>query len=149
MIIDLKGQLEQLIVPILDGEGFELVELKLARFRKNYRLQIFIDSDNGVTLDACARISNLIGTALDLSEMIDIKYTLEISSPGLDRPLHSEKEFRRRIGREIEIEMMVDNKAQLIRGTLTGVENAKLLLSDTDGNREIALTQVRQGREVF
>ena len=149
MTIDLKGQVEQIVEPILSGEGFDLVEIKLSRFRRNYRLQIFVDSDQGVTLDACAHLSSLIGTALDLGSTIDSGYVLEVSSPGLDRPLRSEKEFRRRVGREMEIEIVVDGREKKIRGMLEGVEGSKLLLTGSEGNIEIDLAQVRQGQEVF
>jgi ribosome maturation factor RimP len=148
-IVDLKGQIEQVVEPILAGEGYDLVEIKLSRYRQNYRLQIFVDSAQGVTIGVCAHLSSLIGTALDLRDIVDAKYILEVSSPGLDRPLYSEKDFRRRVGREVEIEVVIDNKETKIRGMLTGVENEKLHVSEKKGLIEIALAQVRQGREVF
>ena len=97
MLDDLKTEIEKIVQPILAEESYELVELKLSRYRQKYRLQVFINSDGGVIVDDCARFSGLIGTAVDLTDLMDEGYILEVSSPGIDRPLKKEAEFKRHI----------------------------------------------------
>ncbi len=149
MLGDLKTKIEKVIRPILTDQYFDLLEIKLLRYRKNYRLQVFIDSDDGVKLDDCARISGLLGTALDITDFMDDGYILEISSPGVDRPFRSEVDFRRRIGRNVRIDLIADGYEKTIQGILTKVNNEALMLSGKEGTIEVALANIRQGREII
>jgi ribosome maturation factor RimP len=149
MIQDLKTDIQQLIEPLLEQEGFDLIEIKLSRYRKNYRLQIFVDSDHGVTLDECAFLSRLVGTALDTEDVIESRYVLELSSPGLDRPLLNQRDFKRRIGRTIEIALSEEGQDKMVAGKLTAVENDSIHLSGEDGDIKIPLADVRQGKIII
>ncbi|MEZ5359224.1 MAG: ribosome maturation factor RimP [Candidatus Zixiibacteriota bacterium] len=149
MIRDVKTDVEQLIGPIIEQEGFDLVEIKLSRYKNNYRLQIFVDSDAGVTLDNCAHLSRLTGAALDVSDIFESKYILELSSPGLDRPLHTEREFRRRIGEEVRIEYKENGRARKVRGTLKSVESGQITLDGKDGELHIALGDIEEGKVII
>jgi ribosome maturation factor RimP len=149
LVRDLKTEIETAVEPILTQEGFCLVETKLARFKRNYRVQIFVDSDRGVTIDDCAYLSRLIGSALDVTDIIDGSYILEMSSPGLDRPLHTSRDFRRKIGQRVEILMFKDGHESTLSGMLTGIEDEILTLSDGNGTVRIALPDVRQGKEII
>jgi len=149
MIKDLKTEIENLAGPILEQEGYDLVEVKLSRFRNKYRLQVFTDSDTGVTLGQCAHLSRLLGSALDVADLFESPYILEVSSPGLDRHLHSERDFRRRIGKEVRIEYHVDGKLKTVRGQLALVEADRIRLSGEDGDMEIPLTHINYGKIVI
>lgn len=149
MLTDLKTDLTRVIEPIVEAEGFDLVEVKLARFKRSYRVQVFVDIDGGVTIAHCAHLSNLIGAALDLVDMITGAYILEVSSPGLDRPLHNAREFRRRIGERIEVQIVMDGREATVKGTLTGVENDTLALTAETGVLAIALADVQQGKVII
>ena len=149
MLGDLKTEIEKVIRPILTDQSFDLLEIKLSRYRKNYRLQVFIDSDGGVKLDDCARISGLLGTALDITDFMDDGYVLEISSPGVNRPFRSDVDFRRRIGRNVRIDLIADGCEKTIQGVLTKVNNEALMLSGKEGTIEVALANIRQGREII
>lgn len=149
MLKDLKSDIERLVEPILGQEGFDLVEIKLSRYKKNFRLQIFVDSDHGVTLDECANLSRLVGAALDTGDVIESRYVLEVSSPGLDRPLHNYRDFRRRIGDDMEIIVIEDGRDKKIAGTLTDVQDDILYLSGKKGDMKIPLTAVRQGKLII
>lgn len=146
---DLKTDVENVAEPILTQEGYELVELKLARFKNTYRLQIFVDSDTGVTLDVCAHLSRLIGAALDLTDLFKSPYVLEISSPGLDRPLVTEGDFRRRVGEEVKVEYMDKGRTRRARGALTAVGTETISIAGKDGEITIALADVRQGKVII
>ena len=149
MLDDLKTEIEKIVRPILTEESFDLVETKLSRYRQRYRLQLFIDSDQGVNVDDCARFSGLIGTALEMTDLMDEGYLLEVSSPGIDRPLKSEADFKRRIGREIRIEMNENGTVKSVQGKLDEVSGGTLALTGKKGQIKIALTDVVQGREII
>ena len=149
MIGDLKTDIEKLIEPIILQEGFELIEVKLSRHKSNYRLQLFVDSETGITLDECAQISRLAGAALDVADLLESKYFLEVSSPGLDRPLVSERDFRRRIGETIRVEYMENSRKKRITGKLTGVESGEIVLDDKGGTIRIALKTIEQGKVII
>ena len=78
---------------ILSNEGMELVDVEYRREKKGWVLRLYIDKERGITLDDCTRISHEIGRSLDVEDFIAAPYTLEISSPGLDRPLKKEADF--------------------------------------------------------
>jgi len=149
MLTDLKTDLTRMIEPIVGAEGFDLVEIKLARFKRSYRVQVFVDIDGGVTIDHCAHLSGVVGAALEAADMIAGAYVLEISSPGLDRPLYSARDFRRKIGDRVEIRALIDGRETTVTGTLTGVENDEITLSADDGARTFALADIRKGKVLF
>ena len=146
---DLKTEVQQHIEPIITGENFDLVEIKLARFKKRYRVQIYVDSDRGVNLDDCAHLSRLVGAALDLTDLFSGGYVLEISSPGIDRPLKEVRDFRRRIGREVRLEINDDGKNSTIQGTLKGVDGDELVMANKKGEMTISLNRVVQGKVII
>jgi ribosome maturation factor RimP len=149
MLRDLKTEIEQLAEPIVIQEGFDLIEIKLSRFRRNYRLQIFVDSDHGVTLGDCASLSQLIGAALDIEDVIDARYILEISSSGLDRPLNSKRDFQRKIGKDMIIDLVDTGGPRSVAGKLTGIDGDTLLIAGDVGEEKISLTEVQQGKIII
>jgi ribosome maturation factor RimP len=149
MLRDLKTEIEQLTEPIVIQEGFDLIEIKLSRFRRNYRLQIFVDSDHGVTLGDCASLSQLIGAALDIEDVIDARYILEISSSGLDRPLNSKRDFQRKIGKDMIIDLVDAGGPRSVAGKLTGIDGNTLLIAGDAGEEKISLTEVQQGKIII
>ena len=149
MIQDLKTEIERLVEPLLGAEGFDLIEIKLSRYKRNYRLQIFVDSDHGVTIGECAHLSRLVGTVMDTSDVIQNRYILEISSPGLDRPLHSDRDFKRKIGENMAVDVIDGDRNRTVKGILTGVEGDMLRLNGEDGETSIRLSDVQQGRIII
>ena len=90
---EIVGQVQAIVNPILLSEGLELVEIQYRREARGWVLRLFIDKEGGVTLDDCTRISQEIGRNLDVEDFILTPYILEVSSPGLTRPLKEEKDF--------------------------------------------------------
>ncbi len=82
-----------MVQPILSREGMELVDLEFQRESKGWVLRLYIDKGGGITLDDCSRISHEVGRNLDIEDFIQTPYTLEVSSPGLNRPLKTYKDF--------------------------------------------------------
>ena len=83
----------ELIEPVLMANGLELVDVEFKKEGKSWVLRIYIDKKSGVTLADCQKVSGLVGDLIDIEKVIDPDYTLEISSPGLNRALKKEKDF--------------------------------------------------------
>lgn len=96
---DTLEYLRKLIEPLLEEHRIELVDLELA----GGRLRIFLDKEGGIGVDDCARMSRTISDVLDIEDPIGGKYVLEVSSPGLDRPLRTSRDFARSIGKKVKI----------------------------------------------
>ena len=121
-------QVSALAGPILEAHKIELVDLEFVRMGKDAVLRIFIDKDGGVMLDDCAEISHELSAILDVEDIISCNYTLEVSSPGLDRPLKKRDDYIRYAGRLIKVrtyDHCLDdsgNKRKTFLGTLIGLE---------------------------
>ncbi len=97
--LDIQGRVEQAITPVLAREGYELVLCEYVP--RQHILRLYIDQPNGVSIDDCSRVSRVVGDLLDaegISDAIPGRYHLEVSSPGLDRPLVRPKDFQRFVG---------------------------------------------------
>jgi ribosome maturation factor RimP len=135
-------QIRHLAEPILDGMGLELVDVEFKREGRGWVLRFFIDREGGVTLDDCSLFSREIGTVLDIEETIDRPYHLEVSSPGIDRPLKKAEDFERFKGQQVKLKtfekMDPDQRGHLRKtfvGELLGMENGvvRLLQKDRKG----------------
>ena len=96
-------KVEALAIPVLEEIGLELVEVQFRREQSGWVLRLVIDKQEGVSLDDCAAVSREIGQLLDIEDFIDQAYNLEVSSPGLNRPLKSMADFQRFTGRKAKI----------------------------------------------
>ncbi len=145
LIMATKNEIIELISEPIGEAGFELIELKLARFKKQSRLKLFIDSDDGVNIDDCARISKLVGSILDSSGLFKYGYGIEVSSPGLDRPLETARDFRRRIGETVEV-FFYDKEKPSSRGELVDADERYIELQTDQGRNKYDLVGVRMGK---
>lgn len=94
----LKERLRELILPIMDAMGYELQDVELLGKGGRFLLRVIIDKDGGVTLNDCEKASREIGAMLDVEDPIPSSYVLEVSSPGLDRPLRNPGDFNKYVG---------------------------------------------------
>ncbi len=94
---------EELISPIIEEHRFELVDVEYVKEGSNWYLRAYIDKPGGITVDDCEVVSRRLSDLLDEQDFIDDAYILEVSSPGLGRPLKKDKDFARSIGEEVEI----------------------------------------------
>ena len=129
-----KHYLQDLIEPVVEDAGYELVRV-MTIGQANPTLQVMIDTlnDTEVTIDDCAKVSRLLSDMLDEKDPIADKYSLEVSSPGLDRPLTKMAHFERFIGYEakIETEEKIDNRKRF-KGKIIAVADNKIVLSAED-----------------
>ena len=126
--------LSALFEPVIETMGYELVGIEFQAGGGHGTLRVYVDRDGGVSLDDCAAISHQISGILDVEEPIQQAYDLEISSPGIDRPLFKLADYERFVGQTAKIKLAV---AQLGRknftGRLHGVAEPKLVQIEVDG----------------
>ena len=98
-----EAKTEELLQPLVDAHGFELVDVEYVKEAGNWYLRVYIDKPVGISVDDCEVISRALSDKLDEEDYIEDSYILEVSSPGLGRPLKKDKDFQRSIGKEIEV----------------------------------------------
>jgi ribosome maturation factor RimP len=101
-----------LIEPILQDMGLELVDVEYVSQQGRWVLRLFIDKEGGVTIDDCASVSGELGDLLDVKNFVQHAYVLEVSSPGLDRPIKKEKDILLSIGKRIKVKMATPVKGR-------------------------------------
>jgi ribosome maturation factor RimP len=133
------AQIEALVMPILDDLGYELVDLQLQQDGKQLALRIFVDKPAGITLDDCVEVSREVSAILEIEDPIRSAYRLEVSSPGLDRPLKKAADFERFVGKKARLkskELIDPDQRGTTRktfvGTLLGFEDGNVRLEQTD-----------------
>jgi len=97
------NKIKALAETLLRIEKMELADMELLRMGRGWALRLFIDKTGGITLDDCASVSRQFGDQLEVEDLIPFRYTLEVSSPGLDRPLKKDQDFLRHIGNQIQV----------------------------------------------
>lgn len=124
----IKSKLEEWLTPILAAKDFFLVDIKLSLGGK--KVEIFVDSDTGIQIDECATISRKLEEHLDGSGLIPDNYTLEVSSPGMSNPLRVPRQYKRRIGRILEIVKTNGEtfEAELLEATDEGIKLKEVLV---------------------
>jgi ribosome maturation factor RimP len=132
-----------MIDPILLNEGMELVDLEYRRESKGWVLRLILDREGGITLDDCTRVSQGVGRSLDVEDVIQTPYTLEVSSPGLTRPLKTEKDFMKYRHRLIKVKTVdpIKNRRQF-KGRLLEVSESGIAIEVDGGIFQIPLSNV-------
>jgi len=126
--------LTQLFEPVVVSMGYELVGVEFLGGGGHGTLRVYIDREQGVSIDDCAAISHQISGILDVEEPIRQAYDLEISSPGIDRPLFKLSDFERFAGRKARIKLSVGLEGRKnFRGELQGVADSRLVRIKVDG----------------
>lgn len=100
---DIESRAKALVDPILGAEGYELVDLEYVREREGWVLRLFIDKPGGVGIEDCSTASRAVDTALEVEDLIPHEYHLEVSSPGLNRPLSKPEHFQRAVGKRVKV----------------------------------------------
>jgi ribosome maturation factor RimP len=137
--VDVASRITELAEPLLASLGMELVEVEYRREGREMVLRLFIDREGGVNLDDCASVSREVSALLDVEDFIQGHYNLEVSSPGLNRPLKKESDYRRYQGRLVKVrtfELLADdagNRRKTFTGELLGLEEGVVRLRLTEG----------------
>ena len=102
---DYEKRVEAYLLPVMEENGFELVDVEYVKEAGTWYLRAYIDKPGGFTVDDCEMVSRRLGDWLDQEDFIDESYILEVSSPGLGRPLKKEKDFKRSMGEQVEVRL--------------------------------------------
>ncbi len=120
--------------PIVNANAVELVDLEFVKEGVNWYLRVYIDKDGGVTIDDCEAVSRALEEKLDEADPIEQAYILEVSSPGIDRPLKKEADFVKYQGEIIDVKLYKpQNGSKQFQGKLLGLENGVLSIEEADG----------------
>ena len=146
-----RTRLRELVEEVVEGQGYELVDVELKGAGNQSVVRIFIDKPDGVSLKDCELISHQVGTVLDVEDLIPFSYTLEVSSPGLDRKLVKESDYTRFEGKLAKIQTRIPLQHQRVfRGRLRGFQEGKIILELSKGDMlEIPLDVIKESRLEF
>jgi len=147
---EIEEALKQKLLPLIEEGGLELVELDLVGKPPHYILRIFVDKVGGVNVEECASLSRSLSDYLDTEDLIQGRYTLEVSSPGLDRPLLSLDDFRRKIGDRVRINLKspLDQKGE-VEGEIIEVRENDVVLALEDKVETIPWDRIDKGRIII
>lgn len=132
---DYEKQAEDIVMPIINEHGFELVDVEYVKEASNYYLRYYIDKEGGITVDDCEVVSRALSDILDSKDFIEDSYILEVSSPGLGRPLKKEKDFKRSLGMEVELHLFKSlNKQKDFTGILKDYNDEQFVIEIDEEN---------------
>lgn len=144
-------ELKKLIQPLLEDSGFELVEIHFNRSRFSATLALFVDRiGGGISLGECTLLNRKIGELLDTSDIIQERYVLEVSSPGIDRPLKTKNDFLRCVGKDVKffLREAINGKIELEAKVLKA-ENETVFVEIKNDNLEIALSNIVKAKQII
>ena len=130
-----EARTEELLLPILNENNFELVDVEYVKEGSNWYLRAYVDKEGGITINDLESVSRILSDKLDEEDFISDAYILEVSSPGLGRPLKKDKDFDRNMGNEIEVHLYraVDRQKQLV-GLLKAYNADTITIENEDGS---------------
>lgn len=144
MVNERVKKVKELISPLLHRESIHLVDIELRGFTNNQVLSIFVDTETGITMDQVAYLTREIEGILDLEDPIPGRYRLEVSSPGIGRPLTEKWQYRKNIGRQLQVNYQQQDQKLERTGILKEVLDDKILLIDRKQEVIIPFSQIHK-----
>jgi len=145
----MEERLTVIIDPVVTEYGCELVELQLVQRKANALVRVLVDKLGGVTIDDCAAVSHQVSFLLETSDPLEGRYTLEVSSPGLDRPLTTPADFRRKVGETVRLFVRNSQGSSERLGEIVQVDDQTLTLMTGDGEERCPLGDIVKGKIIF
>lgn len=140
---NIVSRVEELVLPILESADFELVDVEYVKEGPNWYLRIFIDHPEGIDLDDCEFVSRKVEALLDEEDFIKESYILEVSSPGIERPLKYEKDFIRFAGEQIMVNTYKPiNGRKTFKGLLQGLDGKDIIVKEDSEEIRLPLSDV-------
>ena len=149
MVRQAHSELQLLVEPVICNLGYGYVGMEYLPQGKDYLLRIYIDKEDGITVDDCAQVSYQISALLDVEDPIKGAYKLEVSSPGMDRPLFTAAQFAEQRGNKIKLKLVVPREGRRnFKGTLLNMQDETVTL-DLDGEKiDLDLNNIEKARLV-
>ncbi|WP_343343264.1 ribosome maturation factor RimP [Terrisporobacter petrolearius] len=146
---NIATEIEQIVLPITEANGLELVDVEYVKEGGEFFLRVYIDKEDGVSLNECELVTRALNPILDEKDPIKDNYYLEVSSPGLDRPLKKDKDFVKYQGRDVEIKLYKSiDGSKLHEGELVGLtedKNIKVIIDNKEvefNKKDVALIRL-------
>lgn len=145
-----ESKTEELVMPLIEQNNFELVDVEYVREGSNWYLRVYIDKENGINVDDCELISRSLSDLLDEKDFIDEAYILEVSSPGLGRPLKKDKDFERSLMEEVEIKLYkaMDGRKDF-KGILKSYDKDSIIIEEDGAELIFQRKEIAQVRLAF
>ncbi|MDM4771159.1 ribosome maturation factor RimP [Solimonas sp. SE-A11] len=145
----LRERLVQMLEPVVESMGYELVLLEYSPNSHNALLRLFIDSANGIGLEDCEKVSREVAAQLDVEDPISTQYSLEVSSPGLDRPLVKPAHFERFMNEQARIQLLAPKSGRRrFIGWIRAASDKSVTLETDQGRVDIEYSEMERARLV-
>jgi ribosome maturation factor RimP len=138
----IQERLKELAGRVFSAHGFELINADVKGGGSRRIIQLVADREGGITAEDCARLSHALSTVLDQEDAFNGFYRLEVSSPGLDRPLQSERDFKKALGRNIKVNAVTGGTPNQVTGCLKRVDQNRIWIETESGTVDIPLPSV-------
>jgi ribosome maturation factor RimP len=146
----LLAGIQALVEPILAEREMELVELTCRPQGRQQVIRLLVDRVGGVTIQQCATVNQRIGNALETANLIEGSYTVEVSSPGLDRPLTTKRDFERALGEDLQVGVAdAEGKVRDMSGMLLAVQHEAVVLKTPHGNVTVLFSDIRNAKKAI
>ncbi len=147
---ELVSEIWNLLEPVIAAQGMEILEVEYRRESAGWVLRIFLDSERGISVEDCAAVSRIAGDLLDVTDLIPNPYNLEVSSPGIDRPLRRLDHFQKYIGYVIEVRTIspVQNRRNF-KGELKEASSEGVVIDCEAGNYLIPMSLIERARLLY
>jgi ribosome maturation factor RimP len=145
----LETRLQALLTPVVEGLGYELVLIEFQGAGRSATLRLFIDSPGGIIVADCERVSREVAALLDVEDPIPSAYQLEVSSPGLDRPLVTPAHYQRFLGEQVRVQLVAprDNRRKWL-GVLLSADDDGIELMAAEGRVTLSYSEIERARLV-
>lgn len=138
-------QVVSVVEPVVTGLGYELVGAEFGQAENGQTLRVYIDKNDGILMEDCAAVSRQLNAVLDVEDTIKSAYLLEVSSPGVDRPLFTEAQFAAQVGEQVRVRMADGvNGRRNFKGRLVAVENANAVVEVDGIDYDLPVADVEQ-----
>ena len=145
-----EHKLTEMLRPAVEETGKELLGVEFISAGNHSVLRLFIDHENGIDVDDCAEVSRQVGAILDVEDPISSEYSLEVSSPGLDRPLFDKAHFEAVVDETVEVKISMPlNGRRKFKGKLIAVENDSLIVMVDNEEYELVISNIDKAHLVF
>ena len=150
-IKNVESKTYELIEDYLYSIGYEVIYIEFVTEQKGRVLRIYIDKENGVTIDDCVKVNDLISPILDVENFIKSSYSLEITSPGVNRPLRKKEHFRKVIGEKIKVTLNepIEGNRKNFKGKLIGINNEKIILNLDNKDFNIPFENIKKANLIY
>lgn len=147
----LPSRVQELADRVAAGHGVEVLEAQLRRQGRSQVLSVVLDADEPVEADVVERVSKELSSVLDAEDPVPGSYVLEVTTPGLDRPLHSARDFRRQLGHEVQVTRAggQEGTSASVQGVVAAVDDEAVTLSAAGGQLRVPLSEVVRGKVVL